>query len=312
MKKRDLLSLRDVSRREMEQLFSLARRLKNEKKRGVRHRLLAEKTLAMVFEKPSLRTRVTFEVGMVQLGGHAAFLGPGEIQLGIRETPADCARGLSRWVDLILVRTFSHDTVKEMASSATVPVINGLTDLYHPCQVLTDCFTLLEHKVKLEGLKIAFIGDGNNMVHTWMQAAEKFSFSFSLACPDGYEPNADITREAKQNGAKVVVTHDVEEAARGADVIYTDVWASMGQEEESETRQKAFEGYQINNGVLAIAHRDAVVMHCLPAHRGEEITDDVLEGPQSIVFDQAENRLHLQKALMVWILKGLKGSKKKR
>ncbi len=307
MKKRDLLSLRDISREEIDKIFSLTRRLKREQKRGISHRVLAGKALALVFEKSSLRTRATFETGMAQLGGHTVFLGPGEINLGVRESPADCARSLSRWMDLIVVRTFSQETLEEMAGYATVPLINGLTDLFHPCQVLTDCFTLLEHKGKLEGLKIAFIGDGNNMVHTWMQAAEKFSFSFSLACPKGYEPNAEIARAAKENGGQVVVTHQVEEAVQGADVIYTDVWTSMGQEGELEDRRRAFQGYQVNEGVVAMAARDAVVMHCLPAHRGEEITHDVLEGPHSIVFNQAENRLHVQKAIMVWILKEIKG-----
>ncbi len=310
MEKRDLLSLKDVSRQEMAEIFSLARKLKREHRSGIRHRTLVGKTLAMIFEKPSLRTRVTFEVGIAQLGGHAVFLGPGEIQLGVRESPADCARSLSRWVDLIMVRTFSQDMVQEMASCATIPVINGLTDLFHPCQVLTDCLTLLEHKGALEGLKIAFIGDGNNMVHTWMQAAEKLPFAFYVACPSGYEPDAEITGEAKTNGGNIVVTSDVEEAARDADVIYTDVWVSMGQEEESDIRRRAFERYQVNHSVMAMARDDAVVMHCLPAHRGEEISSDVLDGPQSIVFDQAENRLHLQKALMVWLLRRLNKPKK--
>ena len=307
MKKRDLLSLRDLSRGEISGIFTLGRRLKQKQKRGVPHRLLSGKTLALVFEKPSLRTRVSFETGMVQLGGHAVFLGPAEIHLGVRESAADCARSLSRWVDLIVVRTFSQDALEEVARCATVPVINGLTDLFHPCQVLADCFTLLEHKGKLEGLKIAFVGDGNNMVHTWMQAAEKFSFSFALACPRGYEPSAEITRVAKQDGGRIVVTDDVAKAVQGADVIYTDVWTSMGQEGESEVRRKAFQGYQVNRDVVAMAKRDVLVMHCLPAHRGEEITDEVLEGPQSIVFDQAENRLHMQKAIMVWALKEIKG-----
>jgi ornithine carbamoyltransferase len=312
MKKRDLLSLRDISRDEINKVFSLSRRLKREQKGGVSHRHLAGKTLALVFEKPSLRTRVSFETGMFQLGGHAVFLGPEEIHLGARETPADCGRNLSRWVDLIVMRTFSQKTLEEMAVHATVPVINGLTDLFHPCQVLADCFTLLEHKGTLEGLRIAFIGDGNNMVHTWMQAAEKFSFSFSLACPKGYEPNVEVTRAAKENGGRVLVTHQMEKAVRDADVIYTDVWASMGQEREFEKRRRAFQGYQLNQGVVAMANRDAVVMHCLPAHRGEEITDEVLDGPQSIVLDQSENRLHVQKAIMVWILKGMKDSGDKR
>lgn len=307
MKKRDLLSLRDLSRAEISGIFTLGRRLKQKQKRGVPHRLLSGKTLALVFEKPSLRTRVSFETGMAQLGGHAVFLGPAEIHLGVRESAADCARSLSRWVDLIVVRTFSQDALEEVARCATVPVINGLTDLFHPCQVLADCFTLLEHKGKLEGLKIAFVGDGNNMVHTWMQAAEKFSFSFALACPRGYEPSAEITRVAKQDGGRIVVTNDVAKAVQGADVIYTDVWTSMGQEGESEVRRKAFQGYQVNRDVVAMAKRDVLVMHCLPAHRGEEITDEVLEGPQSIVFDQAENRLHAQKAIMVWALKEIKG-----
>jgi len=309
MKKRDLLSLKDVSRPDIDAIFSLAHRLKRRQQQRIPHRLLAGKTLALVFEKPSLRTRVSFEAGMFQLGGHAVFLGPEEIHLGVRETAADCARNLSRWVDLIVMRTFSQQTLEEMADYATVPVINGLTDLFHPCQVLADCFTLLEHKRKMEGMKIAFFGDGNNMAHTWMQAAEKFSFSFAMACPKGYEPSPEITRAARENGGRIVVTQDVEKAVRGADVIYTDVWASMGQEREFETRRRAFQDYQVNKDVVAMADRHAVVMHCLPAHRGEEITDEALDGPQSIVLDQSENRLHVQKAIMVWILKGLKSRK---
>ncbi len=301
--------MRDLSREEIRGILTLARQLKQSQKRGKPRRLLAGKTLAMVFEKPSLRTRVSFETGMVQLGGHAVFLGPAEIHLGVRESPADCARSLSRWVDLIVLRTFSQGTLEEVARSATVPVINGLTDLFHPCQVLADCFTLLERKKKLDGLKVAFIGDGNNMAHTWMEAAEKLSFSFSLACPRGYEPSAEITRLAKEKGARLLVTNDVAAAVQGADVIYTDVWTSMGQEEEAEVRRNAFRGYQVHSGVVALAKPDALVMHCLPAHRGEEITDEVLESPRSIVFDQVENRLHVQKAIMVWALKGLKGKR---
>jgi ornithine carbamoyltransferase len=307
MKKRDLLSLNDLSREEIEKIFSLSQRLKRAQKNGRAHRLLAGKTLALVFEKPSLRTRVSFETGIFQLGGNAVFLGPGEIQLGVRESAADSARNLSRWVDLIVMRTFSQHTLEEMAAHATIPVINGLTDMFHPCQVLADCLTLLEHKGALKGLKVAFLGDGNNMVHTWMQAAQKFSFSFVVACPKGYEPDAEIARAAKEKGGRVSVTHEIEEAVRDADVVYTDVWTSMGQEREFEKRRRAFQGYQLNRAVVAKAKRDAVVMHCLPAHRGEEITDDVLDGPQSVVLDQAENRLHVQKAIMVWALKGFKG-----
>ena len=309
MKKRDLLSLDDLSREEIGKIFSLSQRLKRAQKSGRAHRLLAGKTLALVFEKPSLRTRVSFETGIFQLGGTAVFLGPGEIQLGVRETAADSARNLSRWVDLIVMRTFAQQTLEEMAAHATIPVINGLTDLFHPCQVLADCLTLLERKGALKDLKVAFLGDGNNMVHTWMQAAQKFSFSFVVACPKGYEPDAEIVRAAKEKGGRVSVTHEIEKAVRDADVVYTDVWTSMGQEREFEKRRKAFQSYQLNQAVLARAKKDAVVMHCLPAHRGEEITDEVLDGPQSVVLDQAENRLHVQKAIMVWALKGLKGLK---
>jgi ornithine carbamoyltransferase len=239
--------------------------------------------------------------------------------MGVRETPEDCARSLSRWVDMIVVRTFAQATLEEMARAASVPVINALTDLYHPCQVLADCLTLLEHKRRLKGLKITFIGDGNNMVHSWMEAAEKIPFSFAVACPEGYEPNRDIEARVKRNGADVTVTHSIKEALRGADAVYTDVWTSMGQEWDVATRLKAFHEYQVNHRILAMAKKDAVVMHCLPAHRGQEITDEVLESPQCIAFDQAENRLHAQKAIMVWLLNGpristvqkFKGSPKK-
>jgi ornithine carbamoyltransferase len=309
MSKRDLLNFDNWRRDEIEAILGLAQDLKKKQKQGVMHRLLDGKGLGMLFEKPSLRTRVTFEAGMVQLGGHAVFLSPTEVQMGVRETPEDCARSLSRWVDMIVVRTFAQATLEEMARAASVPVINALTDLYHPCQVLADCLTLLEHKGKLEGLKVTFVGDGNNMVHSWMEAAEKIPFSFALACPKGYEPNRDIEARVKRNGADVTVTHSVKDALRGADAIYTDVWTSMGQEWDVATRLKAFHDYQVNDRVLAMAKKDAVVMHCLPAHRGQEITDEVLESPQCIAFDQAENRLHAQKAVMVWLLNGADGSK---
>lgn len=308
MNKRDLLSFDPMARQELEAIFRLARDLKRQQKEGIRHPLLAGKGLVLLFEKPSLRTRVTFEVGMKQLGGHVVFLGPAEVGLGTRETPADCARSLARWVDLIAVRTFAQAMIEEMAQYSSAPVINALTDLFHPCQVLADCLTLIEHKGQLEGLKIAFVGDGNNMVHSWFQAAEKLPFSFVLACPQGYEPDAAIERKAQRNGARIQVTHSVEEAVTGADAIYTDVWTSMGQEEESQNRAKAFQGYQVNGGVVAMANTDAVIMHCLPAHRGEEITDEVLESPHCVVFDQAENRLHAQKAIMVWLLTGEEAS----
>jgi ornithine carbamoyltransferase len=302
MGKKDLLNLRGLSRADMFEIFDLAAELKHKLKAGVPHSLLEHRCLAMIFEKPSLRTRVTFEAGMMQLGGHAVFLGPNEVQLGVRETPADCARSLSRWVDIISVRTFFQETLDEMARYATVPVINALSDESHPCQVLADCLTLIEHRGKLNGLKVAFLGDGNNVVHSWIEAAEKLPISFTLACPKGYEPNRDLTERARQNGALIQITQSIEEAASEADVLYTDVWASMGQEREAAERALFFRDYQVNERVIERAKKDAVVMHCLPAHRGQEITHEVLESAQSIVFDQAENRLHVQKAIMVWLL----------
>jgi ornithine carbamoyltransferase len=212
-------------------------------------------------------------------------------------------------VDLIVVRTFAQGTLEEMARFASVPVINALTDLYHPCQVLADCMTLQEHKGNLQRLKVAFIGDGNNMVHSWMEAAAKIPFSFVVACPKGYEPNKEIEARARKGGARITVTHSVKEALRGADAVYTDVWTSMGQEWDAAARLKAFQSYQVNSRAVAMAKKDAVVMHCLPAHRGQEITDEVIESPQCVAFDQAENRLHVQKAVMVWLLKGLDSSK---
>jgi ornithine carbamoyltransferase len=297
--KRDLLRIADLSAGEIEAIFELAARLKRQLRARTPHPLLAGRTLAMIFEKPSLRTRVTFEVGMVQLGGAAIHLAPGDIRLGERESAADIARNLERWVDLIMARTFLHRSVADLAAGARVPVINGLSDLHHPCQVLSDCFTLLEHRRRIAGVRVAFIGDGNNMVHSWMDAAGRLGFDFVLACPPGYEPDPAITTEA---GARVTVTHDVAAAVRAADVVYTDVWTSMGHETEAQARRRAFAPYQVNAQVVSAAAPDAIVMHCLPAHRGEEITDEVIDGPRSVVFDQAENRLHVQKAIMCWLL----------
>ena len=296
--KRDLLRLADLSTQEIEAILALAKRLKDELRDGTPHPLLAGRTLAMIFEKPSLRTRVTFEVGMVQLGGAAIHLAPGDIRLGERESAGDIARNLERWVDLVMARTFLHQSVVDLAAGARVPVINGLSDLHHPCQVLSDCFTLLERRGRLAGLRVAFIGDGNNVVHSWMDAAVRLGFGFVLACPPGYEPDPSIIAEARPHAT---ITHDVEIAARGADVLYTDVWTSMGQEAEAKARRRAFGPYQVNERVVALAGPRALVMHCLPAHRGEEITDAVLDGPQSVVFEQAENRLHVQKAIMCWL-----------
>jgi ornithine carbamoyltransferase len=300
--KRDLLSMGDLSRGDCETIFALAKTLKAAVKARRTHRRLEGRAMAMIFEKPSLRTRVTFEIGIAQLGGTAVYLAPGDIRLGERESVGDIARNLSRWVDLVVARTFSHDTVRALAANASVPVVNALSDWEHPCQVLADCFTLIEHRGKLAGLRLAFVGDGNNMVHSWMLAASLLGLDFRLACPPGYEPDPQVVAASRHApSARVTVTHSVEEAVDGADALYTDVWTSMGQEAEEARRRDAFRDYQVNARTLAHAARGALVMHCLPAHRGDEITDDVLDGPASIVLDQAENRLHVQKAIMVWL-----------
>jgi len=299
--KRDFLALDALSRAELDEILHLSATLKRELRAGRREPLLAGKTLAMIFEKPSLRTRVTFEVGMTQLGGYAVYLTPADIRLGERESVADIARNLERWVDCIMGRVFQHATLEELARCARVPIINGLCDVQHPCQVLSDCFSVLERRGRLEGLKVAWLGDGNNVANSWIAVAPRFGFSVALACPAGYEPDAGLVATARAEGATIVVTPDVREALAGADVIYTDVWTSMGQEAEAAERKLVFAPYQLNAAALRQAKPDAVVMHCLPAHRGEEVTGDVIDGPQSIVFDQAENRLHVQKGIMVWL-----------
>jgi len=298
-RKRDFLRVSDLSTTELLEVLDLSSRLKADLKAGTAHPLLAGRTLAMIFEKPSLRTRVTFEIGMVQLGGAAVNLARGDIKLGEREPTRDIARNLDRWCDVIMARTFLHQSVADLATWARVPVVNGLSDLHHPCQVVADCLTVREHLGRIAGLKIVFVGDGNNMVHSWMDAAARLDFELVVACPPGYEPDPAITAEA---GARVTVTRDVTAAARGADVLYTDVWTSMGQETEAEHRRRVFKPYQINDAVIGLATPTVLVMHCLPAHRGEEITDAAIEGPRSVVFDQAENRLHAQKAVLVWLL----------
>jgi ornithine carbamoyltransferase len=298
-RKRDLLRVADLSTTELLEVLDLSARLKAELKAGKTHPLLAGRTLAMIFEKPSLRTRVTFEIGMVQLGGAAVNLARGDIKLGEREPTRDIARNLDRWCDVVMARTFLHQSVVDLATWARVPVVNGLSDLHHPCQVIADCLTVREHLGRIAGLKVVFIGDGNNMVHSWMDAAARLDFELVVACPAGYEPDPAITAEA---GSRITVTHDVHATARGADVLYTDVWTSMGQEAEAEHRRRVFKPYQINDAAIALATPKVLVMHCLPAHRGEEITDAAIEGPRSVVFDQAENRLHAQKGVLVWLL----------
>ncbi|MCK5595730.1 ornithine carbamoyltransferase, partial [bacterium] len=259
--------------------------------------LLSGKTIAMLFEKPSLRTRMTFETGMYQLGGHAIYERLIGEKIGDRETVLDVAKNLERWVDGIVVRSFSHQNVINLAKFTNIPVINALTDLLHPCQILTDMFTILEKKGRLEGIKLAYIGDGNNVCNSWIYGAEKTGMILKIACPNGYEPSQDITAN------NLFISNDPEEVVKDADIVYTDAWASMGQESEKKIRNKAFQAFQVNKKLLSNASPDVLIMHCLPAHRGEEITDKVMDGPNSIVFDEAENRLHVQKAVLNLLLK---------
>lgn len=298
MPKRDFLSIADWSAGEILGLLDRARRMKSGAEAG---RPLVGKSLAMVFAKSSTRTRVSFEVGMTQLGGTALFLSSRDIQLGRGEPIRDTARVLSRYVDGIMIRTFAHDDVEELARYAAVPVINGLTDRLHPCQVLADLLTMQEQVEDVRRAVVAWIGDGNNMANSWIHAAGVLGFELRLACPEGYEPAREIY-EAMAARTRLVMTEDPEEAADGADVVTTDVWASMGQEEESEARALAFEGYGVDRAVMARARPGAIFLHCLPAHRGEEVTEEVLEGPQSRVWDEAENRLHVQKALLATLI----------
>ena len=305
-KKRDLVDVAAVSKAEIEHLLKLAATLKGKQRRGMLHPLLPGKTLGLLFQKPSTRTRVSFEAGMNQLGGHALVLHMADIQLSRGESIADTARVLSRYLDGIVIRTYDHETVEEWASEATMPVINGLTDLSHPCQALSDLLTIQEHKGPLNDLKIAYIGDGNNVANSLIEAAAKMGMTIALGCPAGYQPDqhvVDVARvEASKTGAVIEIGHDPHVAAKEADVIYTDVWISMGREREQARRLKVLAPYQVNSRLLHRAKPDAIVMHCLPAHRGEEITADVLDGPQSVIIDQAENRLHMQKAILVMLL----------
>ena len=299
---RDFLAIPDFSTAELLSLFDLAERMR---RREYLKTPLAGKTLAMIFMKASTRTRVSFEVGTYQLGGHALFLSPRDVQLGRGEPIADTARVLSRYVDGIMIRTFAHQDVEELAKFSGVPVINGLTDLLHPCQILADILTIRQHLGTVEGKKVAWIGDGNNMANSWINAAYRLGFDLSIACPEGYEPADHLLARAKGH-AKITVTRDPKEAVDGAHVVNTDVWASMGQEDEQKKREKDFAGYTVNSAMMARADEDAIFLHCLPAHRGEEVSTDVIEGPQSRVWDEAENRLHIQKAIMTVLMGGEK------
>jgi ornithine carbamoyltransferase len=304
------LSLADLSADELWQLLNLATDLKKEWKRGGNKPILQGKTLGMIFQKPSLRTRVSFDMAMIHLGGQALYLSPQEIQLGQRESVPDVARVLSRYVDCIMARVFAHRDVEELATHSRVPVINGLSDYSHPCQGLTDLFTIYEQRGKLGGLKLAYVGDANNIFNSLLFGAAKIGMHIAIASPPGYGVRPDVLERAlpfaKDSGAQVMVTTDPLEAIRGADVIYTDVWTSMGQEAEAEQRCQVFVPYQVNAALVAAAKPDALVMHCLPAHRGQEITAEVIDGPHSVVFDQAENRLHAQKAILVLVMGGVK------
>ena len=302
-----LLSLHDLSVNEVEEILNLAKELKDKQKKGIEHHYLKGKTLGMIFSKSSTRTRVSFETGMYQLGGYALFLSSNDIQLGRGESIYDTANVLSRFLDGIMIRTFDHQDVVDLAEYGQIPIINGLTDLLHPCQALADAQTILEHKGALKGLKMAYIGDGNNVAHSLMNICTKTGMDISIATPKGYECDAAIVKDAEQDakllGVKVINTHDPIEAIKDADVVYADTWVSMGQEDQKEEKIKIFMPYQINDELFSYAKPDAIFMHCLPAYRGYEVTESIIDGKQSVIFDEAENRLHAQKAVMTLLMK---------
>jgi ornithine carbamoyltransferase len=306
LKGRSLDSLFHLTKEEIEQILKTSELLKFQLLRGEEHPLLKGKTLAMIFEKPSTRTRVSFEVGMWQLGGYALYLSASDLQLGRGETVADTAQVLSRYVDGIMARVFAHQTILDLAKYSRVPVINGLSDFSHPCQGLADLFTIYEKKGRLSGLRLAYVGDGNNVAHSLLYGCSKVGMNITLACPENHEPNPEVVSKAKEEGRKsgceVRITKDPKEAVKGADIVYTDVWASMGKEKEHEKRVKVFKPYQVNGKLVKEAEEDYIFMHCLPAHRGEEVTDEVADSENSVIFDQAENRLHTQKALLALIM----------
>ena len=306
MKGKDLISINDLSFEEIYQIFEVAKTLKEKQITGEPHRLLEGKTLGMIFHKRSTRTRISFETGIYQLGGIGLYFGPDDLQLGKSENVSDTAQVLSRYLSGIMIRTFSHQDVLDLAKYATIPVINGLTDLLHPCQVLADLFTVLEKRRVLKGLKLAYIGDGNNMAHSLLNGCTKVGMNISIASPSGYKPNEEIVRNAIKNanymGSRVEILDDPVAAVKNADVVYTDVWASMGQEAEAIERKKHFMNYQVNPALVKNAKEDYLFLHCLPAHRGEEVVNEVADSPNSVIFDEAENRLHVQKAIMALVM----------
>lgn len=303
--KKDILTLLDLSKEDFDVLFDRSAELKKRVKNGIFDRSLAGKTLGLIFEKPSTRTRISFEAAMAQLGGTPIFISAKDTQIARNEPVKDTARVLSRYLNGLAIRTYSQDLLDEFAEFASIPVINALTDLFHPCQVLSDIMTIIEHKGDYKDIRIAWIGDGNNVSHSWINAAAVLGLDLILACPEGYSPNPVIMERAiERNVGKIVLTSDPVEAVKNADVIYTDVWASMGQESELDKRKRVFEPFQVNEGLLKNAADNVIVMHCLPAHRGEEIHEDVLEGPNSVVWDQSENKLHMHKAILDVLLRG--------
>jgi len=307
---RDILCLQDFTREELETILKTAEMMKIWNKIGKPHRVLEGKTLAMIFQKPSTRTRISFEIGIYQLGGYGLYLNAQDLQLRRGETIADTARVLSRYVDGIMARVFDHQDVVDLAKYGSVPVINGLSDFSHPCQALADYMTIKEKKGRIEGIKVVYVGDGNNVCHSLMIAGTKLGANVVVATPEGYEPDAKVIKWAEENaaesGGSFELLHDPVQAVKDADVIYTDVWASMGQEAEAEERRKIFMPFQVNKDLVKHAKKDYIFMHCLPAHRGEEVTDDVVDSPNSVVFDEAENRLHAQKAAMALVMGGIK------
>lgn len=296
------LALHDFNEVELYSMLLLARELKAKQKQGIPHRLLDGKSVALIFEKSSTRTRISFEVGVYQLGGQPLFISSATSQMGRGEPIKDTARTIARYCDGVMIRTYGQEIVEEFAAYSDKSIINGLTDKFHPCQIMADIMTVMEHKGNYEGLTYAWVGDGNNMANTWIEAAAIFGFELRLACPKGYEPDAGVLAWARDKGAKLLLTTDPKEAVAGADVVNTDVWASMGQEAEQKKRVQAFAGYCLDDALVGLAKPDCLVLHCLPAHRGEEISESVIEGPRSVVWDEAENRLHVQKAIMATLM----------
>jgi ornithine carbamoyltransferase len=300
---KDFLHITDLTSDEVWKIFDLARETKAKFKERIDFRPFDNLTLAMIFAKPSARTRISFETGFFRLGGHALYLGPNDIGIGKREAISDIARVISRYNDIIMARLFNHEHILELAEYATVPVVNGLTDYNHPCQIMADMFTIYEHRGQLDDLKITYLGDGNNIVHSWLRLATRLPFRFSIACPEDFQPDPETVKLARESGlSEIEISHDPYAAVSGADVIYTDVWASMGQKEEADERRERFRDFQVTEKLISTSGKESLFMHCLPAERGVEVTDQVMEAPYSIVFDQAENRMHVQNAIMLALM----------